>query len=239
MLSRLIITGMSKRFGGVAAIQDVSLDTHNLGVVGMIGPNGAGKTTVFNLVTGLAAVDTGSITLDGRDITNMSPNAIARSGVRRTFQNIRLFRSLPVVDNVVAGGLHRRDLSLRSLRQRAIQVLDEIGYDAGVDSLPDELPYAFQRRVEIARAVMGDPRVLLLDEPAAGMHERERSDLAVLIRRLHEMGIVVILIEHDMALISRVCDTVVVLDLARSLHQVRRRPFVATPAVVTAYLGAE
>jgi ABC-type branched-subunit amino acid transport system ATPase component len=239
MLSRLIISGISKRYGGVAAIQDVSLDTHNLGVVGIIGPNGAGKTTVFNLVSGLAAVDTGSITLDGRDITNMSSNAIARSGVRRTFQNIRLFKSLPVVDNVVAGGFHRHDLSLRSLRQRAIQVLDEIGYGARIDALPGELPYAFQRRVEIARAVMGDPRVLLLDEPAAGMHEQERSDLAVLIRHLHEMGIVVILIEHDMALISRVCDTVVVLDFGKVIASGSAAAIRRDPAVVAAYLGAE
>jgi ABC-type branched-subunit amino acid transport system ATPase component len=239
MHSRLVITGVSKRFGGLTAIQDVSLDTHDLGVVGIIGPNGAGKTTMFNLITGFAAVDAGSITLDGRDITNMAPDAIARSGVRRTFQNIRLFKGLPVVDNVATGGFHRRDLSLRSLRQRAIEVLHEVGYDARVDAPPGELPYAFQRRVEIARAMMGEPRVLLLDEPAAGMHERERSDLAVLIRHLHSMGIVVILIEHDMALISQVCDTVVVLDFGKVIASGSAATIRNDPSVIAAYLGAE
>ena len=237
--SRLVIAGVSKRFGGVTAIQDVFLDTQDLGVVGIIGPNGAGKTTMFNLITGFAAVDAGSITLDCRDITNMAPDAIARSGVRRTFQNIRLFKGLPVVDNVATGGFHRRDLSLRSLRQRAIEVLHEVGYGARVDASPGELPYAFQRRVEIARAVMGEPRVLLLDEPAAGMHERERSDLAVLIRHLHAMGIVVILIEHDMALISQVCDTVVVLDFGKVIASGSAADIRNDPAVVAAYLGAE
>ena len=235
-MSRLEIRDLAKRFGGVQAVDGLNLDAASGAVVGLIGPNGAGKTTVFNIVTGLAPADSGSIGLDGRNITNLPAYEVAHLGVRRTFQNIRLFAGLSVVDNIAVGALSSAS-SLTKARATAVDLLKELEIPVHADARPQDMPYAFQRRVEIARALAARPAVLLLDEPAAGMHADERSDLARLVRRLRDGGLVIILIEHDMALVSEACDVVTVMDFGRVIAVGSPIAIQADPKVIDAYLG--
>lgn len=233
----LALSHVTKRFGGVLAVDGFSMDTTGYNVIGLIGPNGAGKTTVFNILTGIVTADAGLIRWNERDITNAATHTIARMGIQRTFQNIRLFTGLPVLDNVAAGAIQMRGVSLKLGREQARDLLIEVGYKGRIDARPAELPYAFQRRVEIARALAAQPKLLLLDEPAAGMHANERDDLAELIQGLHARGVTVLLVEHDIALVSNVCDHVIVMDFGRTIAQGSPAEVVNDSSVIEAYLG--
>jgi branched-chain amino acid transport system ATP-binding protein len=235
--TNLSVEGIGKWFGGVLAVDNFSLEADGTAVVGLIGPNGAGKTTVFNLITGLVEADSGRTLLSGRDITNMPAQRVAHLGVQRTFQNLRLFNGLTVRDNVAVGALGRKRHALARAREKAERLLDDVGFKGSHDARPADLPYAFQRRVEIARALAADPDVILLDEPAAGMHVNERDELAVLIRQLHERGILIILVEHDMALVSRVCDQIVAMDFGKVIASGTPDEVRSDTAVIEAYLG--
>jgi branched-chain amino acid transport system ATP-binding protein len=235
--TRLTVEGMTKWFGGVLAVDGFSLEADESEVVGLIGPNGAGKTTVFNLITGLVRADGGRTTLNGHDMTNLPTQRVAHRGVQRTFQNLRLFDGLTVRDNVAVGALGRKRHALEKARQKADHLLEEVDFRGNPDARPSELPYAFQRRVEIARALAAEPDVLLLDEPAAGMHASERDELARLIRELHERGMLIVLVEHDMSLVSRVCDRIVAMDFGRVIATGTPSEIRHDSAVIEAYLG--
>lgn len=224
-------------FGGFQALSDVSLALSPGQVMGLIGPNGAGKTTCVNTLTGFQRPGTGSVLLEGRDVSRLSAHALRRAGVARTFQAGRLFTGLDVLDNLACAGVglgQRRALA----EQAASDLLGWMGI-SGLESRPAAgLPYTDERRVAIARALMGQPRYLLLDEPAAGMSEVEAADLAALIRRIaEELGTGVLLIEHNVGLVLDVCAQVVVLDGGRVIESGDRAAILASPAVREAYLG--
>jgi branched-chain amino acid transport system ATP-binding protein len=242
-VARLEASAVTVRFGGTAALVDVSVQIEAAAITGLIGPNGAGKTTMFNVMTGLQAPDGGRVVLDGRDITSAPPHRRARLGLARTFQRLELFTSLSVRDNVrVAGDIWAR-WAVRSLPgrfgldQRTDDVLERTGLTAIADREVSEVPTAKARLVELARALMLDPSVLLLDEPAAGQSEADTEAFSRLLRRLADDGLAVCLVEHDMTLVMDVCETIHVLDYGRTIavgapDEVRR-----DPAVIDAYLG--
>ncbi len=223
------------RYGGVDALRDVTLTVERGHVLGLIGPNGAGKTTLVNATTGLAPLASGTISLDGARIDGLPPHRIARAGIARTYQNIRLFGALDVHANLAAGAFARPG----RLSAAEIATLLERAGIAGADlsARAGSLPYGDQRRLEIARALAGSPAVLMLDEPAAGMNPSETTRLVDTIRAIAAGGIAVLLIEHDMPLVRAACDSVVVLNFGQTIARGTPSEVGRDPVVVEAYLG--
>ena len=233
MTPLLRASGIGKRFGGVQALEGVSFDIARGEIYGLIGPNGAGKTTLFNLLTGIYAPDGGTFILDATRITNLKPDQIARAGIARTFQNIRLFANLSALENVMIGRHARMRAGVlgaivrnRKTRQeeadtekRALQLLDYVGIRSRANDAAGNLPYGDQRRLEIARALAAEPKLLALDEPAAGMNATETAGLRVLIEGLRKDGLTVLLIEHDVKLVMGLCDRVAVLDYGQKIAE--------------------
>jgi len=250
----LEITDLSHNFGGLRAVSDFSLEVAEGELVGLIGPNGAGKTTIFNLITGVFPVSQGSIRFQGEDITRWRSHRISSRGIARTFQNIRLFKELSVLDNVRLGAYTQHEYSLLAAvgrsrnfrreeerqRQRADSVLARFNLSRYADAPARNLPYGEQRRVEMARALISGPRLLLLDEPAAGMNQSEVQDLIRLIREIkEEFALTILLIEHQMRVVQNLCQWVKVLDFGETIASGPPREIQHHPAVLEAYLGRD
>jgi branched-chain amino acid transport system ATP-binding protein len=252
-MSLLEVQGVSKRFGGVRAVNDVSFRVERGMIKAVIGPNGAGKTTLFNMVSGFVHPDTGTITFAGAATQGQPPHRVAARGVSRTFQNIRLFPGMSTVENVMVGrtlraragflagmlGLGRARREDQAARERALEVLEFLGIAHLADTEATSLAYGQQRAVELARALASEPQLLLLDEPAAGLNIRETRDLAALLGRIRARGITVLLVEHDMSLVMGICDEVVVLSYGEKIADADPPTVQKDPQVVKVYLGDE
>lgn len=248
----LEVTHLGISFGGLKAVNDLNMTIRKGQLYGMIGPNGAGKTTAFNLLTGVYKADTGTVLLDGKNIVGMSTIAINKAGIARTFQNIRLFKALSVLDNVKVG-LHNRMgyttiegiLRLpryfkveKQMNERAMELLTVMGLEKEANITASNLPYGKQRKLEIARALATDPKLLLLDEPAAGMNPNETEELMSTIRFVRDkFDMTILLIEHDMRLVSGICEELTVLNFGQVLAQGATAQVLNDPQVITAYLG--
>ena len=234
----LFIEGITKDFAGLRALENVSLRFSQGEILGLIGPNGSGKTTLINVVTGLYPSNGGTVHADGIDITNKPAYLIARSGIARTFQTIRLFRELTVRENVEVAGVSM-GLSRPAARERADTVLEEMGLSAWKESLAGALPYGLERRVEVARALAMRPRFLLLDEPAAGLNEEESDDIMRILATIPEAkALGILIVDHDMRLIMRLCHRLHVLSYGKTIGEGTPDQVRAIPAVIEAYLGS-
>ena len=245
-MSLLILRNLLKTFGGLVAMNSVS-------IVGLIGPNGAGKTTTFNIITGNYRPDSGEVIFDRKDITGRPTHKIVELGIARTFQNIRLFQDMSVLENVLAGCHCRMRAGLlpslfrtpaqrseeRQAVERAMRELAFVGLDDQYANLAGNLAYGNQRLLEIARALASEPRFLILDEPAGGMNDQETADLMLLIKAIQKRGITILLIEHDMNLVMRVCEKIVVLENGALIAEGTSAEIKRNPRVIEAYLGAE
>ncbi len=248
----LEVEGLQLQFGGVRALQDVSFEVHQGSICGLIGPNGAGKTTLFNCLSRLCNPDRGTVRFDGKPLLDVPAHAITGIGIGRTFQNVAFFESLSVLQNVMVGahalgkagflasglGIRRAAADDAAARARALELLELVGLRGFAAAPVANLPFGLQKRMEIARALAGNPRLLLLDEPAAGLNHEEVATLEALVRRVRdERGITVLLVEHHMGLVMAICDQIVVLDFGVKIAAGPPAQIRSDPAVLAAYLG--
>lgn len=249
----LELRSVSRQFGGLKVLQDLSLSVPAGSIFGLIGPNGAGKTTVFNLITGLLACDVGEIFFEGQPLVGMAPHRITRTGIARTFQNIRIFKEMSLLDNVVVG-MHRHLhaswpatlLALpafradeRRARERARELLGWVRLDHKADEQADSLSYGEQRKLELARALATGPKLLLLDEPVAGMNSAEKTELMAEIVNIRARGYTILMIEHDMRFVMGLCEQIAVLNFGRLIAQGDPGQIRNDPQVIEAYLGRD
>ncbi len=253
-MALLDVKNLTKNFGGLTAVGDVTMHLDKSELVGLIGPNGAGKTTLFNLLTGVYEPSEGSVSLDGTLLNGKKPYKIASLGLSRTFQNIRLFKDMTVLENVLVGMANQNKLYLLAsflrlpkfyhseakLRQKAMELLAIFDLDGDAETLAKNLPYGQQRRLEIVRALATEPKILFLDEPAAGMNPQETAELTQLIRRIKEkFDITIMLIEHDMSLVMEVTERIYVLEYGRLIAHGTPDEIKTNQRVIEAYLGGE
>lgn len=247
----LEMKGITKVFGGLTALDDVSFTIRRGSITGIIGPNGAGKTTLFNIVSGIYAQTSGEVRLEDKDVSGLLPERLAKLGLMRTFQNVELFGQMTVLENVMVG-LHTKGGSgfvscalkfpgqireERLMKEKALRWLDFVGLADLAETRASSLPFGKGRLLEVARSLAVEPRIILLDEPAAGLNSRETMELSTLIRKIRESEVTIALVEHDMELVMDVCDSVVVLNLGRKLAEGTPREIQENPEVITAYLG--
>jgi branched-chain amino acid transport system ATP-binding protein len=250
-MSLLTVDGLTKTFGGVRAVADVSFAVEKGTIHSVIGPNGAGKTTLFNLVTGVYTPTSGKVALAGKDLTALSTSARAGLGMQRTFQNLQIFFNMSAIENVMAGrhlhlgtglfasllGLPKIRRETEQAREKAAELMRQVGLEKWLDAEADAMPYGALKRLEIARALAAEPKLLLLDEPAAGLNPKETAEIDELIREIARSGITVVLVEHDMKLVMNVSDRILVLDYGRKLAEGTADEVRRNPDVIKAYLG--
>lgn len=252
-MSSLQVESLTKTFGGLQAVQDVSFSVAKGTVHSIIGPNGAGKTTLINMITGMYAPTSGRIMLDTMDITRLRPQKLPALGLARTFQNLQVCMNMTALENVMVGAHLRQNSGLiagllslptlrkndRDCRQEALELMEKVGVARFAGSQAAQMPYGALKRLEIARALMTHPSIVLMDEPAAGLNPTETSEIGEVLRRLGEEGMTVVLVEHDMPLVMRVSDAITVLDHGKKLADGTPAEIRNNPAVIAAYLGAE
>jgi branched-chain amino acid transport system ATP-binding protein len=249
----LALDEVSINFGGLRAVDDLSFGVEKGQIFGLIGPNGAGKTTVFNMITGVYRPSEGRIVFEGRDITGAQPHKVAQLGILRTFQTIRLFKGLSVAENVLAGehlrskqtwlegllGTPAQRREERTLRERATEILAQLNLSHIAHEEATSLPYGLQRRVELARTLAAEPGLLILDEPAAGLNDRESAELNQTILGLRDRGITILLVEHDMNVVMNVTDTIVVINFGQKIAEGPPEAIRSNSEVIEAYLGQD
>jgi branched-chain amino acid transport system ATP-binding protein len=247
----LSVNGITQLFGGITALGDVTFSVRKGEIKGVIGPNGAGKTTLFNIITGIYRQTAGDVFLEGEKVSLLPPERLARRKMVRTFQNVELFGKMSVLENVMVG-LHTKSRSgiiscalklphhlreERRIREKAKACLEFAGIGEHADDVAENLPFGKGRLLEIARAMALEPKIILLDEPAAGLNSRETADLGHLIAKIRDEGVTVVLVEHDMELVMDICDSILVLNLGRKLAEGTPREIQENPEVIAAYLG--